>query len=133
HLSPGRGQQVIAADHQVDSVLDVVNYHAQLVGPLAERIANDRIAMIEQRVLPDGAVKQVFDFGGFVGKHHSHDVLPFSINRLAATGAPVVSLTEFVRWTKCATSTGAAVQQAPLTQSIECGAITPGIVTLPIR
>ena len=50
-LTAGRRQQVLAADHQVDALAVVVDGGGELVGPVAEPIADQHVAALPRRIL----------------------------------------------------------------------------------
>src|SRR4051812_23183280 len=51
NLSAGRRQQVLAADHDVNPLPEVVDTHGELVGPVTEPIADQHVTALLRRVL----------------------------------------------------------------------------------
>ena len=50
-LAAGGLEQVLAPDHQVHAVPEVVHHHGELVGPLPEPVAQQQVAALRRRVL----------------------------------------------------------------------------------
>ena len=62
----GRGEQVGAPDYQADGLGEIVDGHRELVGPVAEAIANQQVTGLRRRVLglrPERGVVEGLDAG----------------------------------------------------------------------
>src|SRR3954464_281842 len=51
NLSAGRRQQVLAAYDDVDPLAEIIDTHRELVGPVAETIADQHVSALLRRVL----------------------------------------------------------------------------------
>lgn len=60
NLPARRGEQILSADHQINALVEVIHHHRELIGPLAETIADQNIAALIGGGLLDSAEAQVF-------------------------------------------------------------------------
>ena len=60
-LAAGRLQQILAPDHEVDAVAEVVHHHGELVGPLAQAVPQQQVPALRRRVLSRGPEPRVLE------------------------------------------------------------------------
>ena len=70
-LAAGGGEEILAADHEVDPLFPIVDGDGELIGPLAMAVAHEEIAALCHRVLGLWAEPQIIELlGGPTGHHH---------------------------------------------------------------
>src|SRR3954464_2431570 len=92
NLPAGRRQQVLAAYHDVDPLAEIIDTHRELVGPVAETIADQHVSALLRRVLllpTQALIDERLDAGV-----HAH-APPGVVSQRQAAVAAVAVVTQF--------------------------------------
>ncbi|MEY3702346.1 MAG: hypothetical protein RI891_1638, partial [Gemmatimonadota bacterium] len=84
-LASGGGEEILAADHEIDALFPVIDGDGELVGPLTEPVADEEIAALRHRVLGLWPKPQIIEALRCISRHD--DAQPLTPDPWSLTSA----------------------------------------------
>lgn len=135
YLSARGREEILATDHEIDALFDVVDDDGELIGPVSTAVAREEVAALVVRVLRHGPKAKIVEVLGEAGCHENaacrRDV---RIDLACAAGAGISEFRGVRRTRRCACDidprTAAGVGQTARVQLREASLVARGVVTL---